>query len=273
MIQNMLKMPLFSLCLLSPLISCVSVPGTDRKAFILLSKSKEESMGAAAYQETLKSFGAGSSKSKIITSGKHYEMLQRVGRRIAAVSHVRDYNWKFTLVDDEQKNAFCLPGGKVVFYTGILKDLQNEAGMAIVMGHEVAHAVARHGAQRVSNAMALNAGVLVLSAAAFREDPEKFQTSMALLGAGAAVGVTLPFSRSNETEADSIGIMYAAKSGYDPREGPRFWARFGKGASATPQWLSTHPHGKNRVNNLNKLIPEAMKLYNQSPKHGLGESI
>jgi metalloendopeptidase OMA1, mitochondrial len=259
---------LFSVMSAPVITSCVSIPGTDRKAFILMSRDTEIGMGDAAYKEVL-------SKSKVVTSGPQYEMVQRVGRRIAAVADVKDFNWKFALVDDPTMNAFCLPGGKVVFYTGILPVLQNEAGMAVVMGHEVAHAVARHGAERVSRSMAVNAGVVAVSAGAFHKDPEKFSASMALLGAGATVGLILPFSRNNELEADTIGLRYAARAGYDPSEGPRFWSRFataGKGGKP-PQWLSTHPADTTRIKNLEKLQREVEADYQKSPKYGLGEKI
>lgn len=257
-------------------LACVSVPGTNRKAFILVSQDQETKMGEEAFREVIaQNNGKDGKPSKLLTSGPKYEMLQRVGKRIAAVSDVKDFKWEFALIDDPTMNAFCLPGGKVVFYTGIFPVLQNEAGMAIVMGHEVAHAVARHGAERMSRSMAVNVGVVAVSAGAFHKDPEKFSASMALLGAGAAVGLILPFSRGNELEADSIGIRYAARAGYDPAEGPRFWSRFAaitKGGK-TPQWLSTHPADDTRIKNLMKLQQEADGEYQKSAKYGLGEMI
>lgn len=256
--------------------SCVSVPGTNRKAFIMVSRDQEIKMGDEAFQEVLAQNSAQKGKpTKLITSGPKYEMLQRVGKRIASVSDVKDFEWKFALVDDPTMNAFCLPGGKVVFYTGIFPVLKNEAGMAIVMGHEVAHAVARHGAERMSRSMAVNLGVIAVSAGAFHKDPEKFSTSMALLGAGATVGLILPFSRDNELEADSIGLKYAARAGYDPSEGPRFWSRFSSAIKGgkSPQWLSTHPADQTRIKNLSKLQLDVSKDYEKSPKYGLGETI
>lgn len=254
----------------------MSVPGTHRKAFILISRDQEIKMGDEAYAEVLNQNGPSHGKpSKIVTSGAAYEMLQRVGKRIAAVADIKDFEWKFTLVNDPTMNAFCLPGGKVVFYTGILPVLKNEASMALVMGHEVAHAVARHGAERMSRSMAVNAGVIAVSAGAFHKDPQKFSTSMALLGAGATVGLILPFSRANESEADEIGLHYAARAGYDPAEGPRFWSRFanmGKGGKP-PQWLSTHPSDETRIQNLSKIEKSAIEEYQKSPQYGLGEKI
>ena len=257
----------------------MSVPGTDRKAFILMSRDNEIQMGEEAYREVLSKYGGTKGKgTKLVTSGANYEMLQRVGKRIAAVANVKDFDWKFSLIDDPTPNAFCLPGGKVVFYTGILPALKNEAGMAIVMGHEVAHAVARHGAERMSRAMAVNAGVLAVSAGVFHKDAEKFNASMALLGAGATVGLILPYSRGNELEADSIGLRYAAEAGYDPAEGPLFWSRFAKfgekeGGGKPPQWLSTHPADDKRVENLSKLQKQVVDDYERSPKYGLGADI
>jgi len=258
------------------LAACVSLPGTNRKGLILVSRDYEISLGDEAYREVLtQNSGSPGKASKLITSGPQYEMLQRVGKRIAAVSDVKDFNWKFSLVNDPTMNAFCLPGGKVVFYTGMLPILKNEAAMAIVMGHEVAHAVARHGAERMSRTMLVQAGVVAVSAGAFHKDPEKFGASMALLGAGATVGLILPFSRSNETEADTIGLRYAARAGYDPSEGPKFWSRFSAavGGGKAPKWLSTHPTDESRIKNLNQLQHEVWADYEKSPKYGLGETI
>jgi metalloendopeptidase OMA1, mitochondrial len=254
---------LASLVLLS---SCVSLPGSDKKAFVLISPSQEAAMGLQAFNEIKE-------KEKLSTNKRLNEILQRVGKRIAAVAPVKDFKWEFVLIESKEMNAFCLPGGKVAFYTGILPVLENEAAMAVVMGHEVAHAVLRHGAQRVSQQMALQGGLAVLDATVL-QSRENRGLVLAGLGLGAQVGVVLPFSRGHETEADDFGIRYAAEAGYDPAEGPRFWSRFAKatGGGGTPNFLSTHPTSASRIEHLNKLQQEASAAYSASPRYGLGEN-
>jgi metalloendopeptidase OMA1, mitochondrial len=250
------------------LASCVSVPGTDRRAFIALPRSQEKAMGEQAFKEIKE-------KEKISNNKRWNEILQRVGRRIAAASPVKDFDWEFVLIESEQMNAFCLPGGKVAFYTGIFPVLENEAGLAIVMGHEVAHAVARHGAQRVSQAIALQGGLAVLDVTLL-QDKKYRGLILGGLGLGAQVGVMLPFSRAHESEADELGIRYAAAAGYDPAEGPRFWSRFAKatgGGGSPPVFLSTHPPSANRIEHLKQLQKEATGLYRKSPQYGLGEKL
>jgi predicted Zn-dependent protease len=247
------------------LSSCVSLPGSDKKAFVLISPSQEAAMGLQAFNEI-------KAKEKISTNKRLNEILQRVGKRIAAVAPVKDFNWEFLLIESREMNAFCLPGGKVAFYTGILPAIENEAAMAIVMGHEVAHAVLRHGAQRVSQQMALQGGIAVLDATVL-QSRENRGLVLAGLGLGAQVGVILPFSRGHESEADDFGIRYAAQAGYDPSEGPRFWSRFAKatGGSGAPNFLSTHPTSASRIEHLEKLQQQAAAVYETSPRYGLGE--
>ncbi|MEO5667061.1 MAG: M48 family metallopeptidase [Bdellovibrionota bacterium] len=249
------------------LSSCVSLPGSDKKAFIVVSKDQEAAMGLQAFNEI-------KAKEKISTDPRLNAILQRVGKRIAAVTPVKDYKWEFVLIESKEMNAFCLPGGKVAFYTGILPVLENEAAMAIVMGHEISHAVLRHGAQRISQAMALQGGLAVLDAAVLKDSQHR-GLIMAGLGMGAQVGVLLPFSRAHESEADETGIRYAAAAGYDPAEGPRFWTRFSKitEGGAPPAFLSTHPSSASRIERLKELQHEAEGLYESSEKHGLGENL
>ncbi len=247
--------------------SCVSLPGSDKSAFIMISESEEKSMGRKAYAEIL-------SKEKLSNNLRWQEILQRVGKRIAAQTPVK-YQWEYSLVQSKEMNAFCLPGGKVAFYTGIIPVLQNEAAMALVMGHEVAHAVQRHGAQRMSQGLLLQGGLALGSVALGGEGNTSGNLVMAALGLGAQVGVMLPFSRSHETEADSIGLKYAAGAGYDPEEGFRFWERFARETKGgkMPNFLSTHPSEKSRIDNLRKLAVSVRALYENSPKYGLGETL
>ncbi len=263
MIQKFLN---FSLLLFFS--ACVTVPGSNKSAVILVSESEEKKMGTRAYAEIL-------AKERISRDSRLNAILQRVGQRVAAQAPVK-YDWQFTLIDSKDMNAFCLPGGKVAFYTGIVPSLQNEAGMAIVMGHEIAHAVARHGAQRMSQAMMMQGGLILTSAAlGLGKKGESGNIIMAALGLGAQVGVMLPFSRNHESEADTIGLEYAAGAGYDPEEGFRFWERFSKatGGGGTPGFLSTHPSPSSRIKELQKMAAKVQDIYQGSPKYGLGETL
>ncbi len=251
------------------IVACVTTPESGRRAFILTSEGQENQMGLQAYQEMMK-------KEKLSSNTAWNEILQRVGKRIAAASKRSDYQWEFKLVESKEMNAFCLPGGKVAFYTGIVPIFENEAQMAAVMGHEVAHAVARHGGQRITMALGTQIGLAGLSAAlgGSDENPTK-GLLLSALGVGATLGAVLPFSRSNETEADEIGIRYMARAGYDPREASKFWGRFAKatGGSGQPSFLSTHPSSQGRQENLAAKVNEVMPEYERSPKHGTGVAI
>lgn len=260
------KQTLNALCLLS-LSACVTTPGTRGHSLIVTSVSQENGMGKQAFEEIKQ-------KEKISRDPRLNAMLQRVGKRIAGVAPV-SFEWEFILVESKDMNAFCLPGGKVAFYTGILPVLENEGAMAIVMGHEVAHAVARHAGQRMTQTMGVQLGLAAIDATVLRDNQYR-QLALAGLGLGANVGLLLPFSRDHESEADSLGIRYAAQAGYDPAEGPRFWQRFSKATSAggkPPQFLSTHPADSTRIRNLEKLQAEAQALYQASGKYGTGEKI
>jgi len=236
----------------------------------MMSHQEERAMGLQAFQQIM-------SKEKISRDARTHAILQRVGRRISAVAEAKHrvgYDWKFTLIESDQKNAFCLPGGKVAFYTGMLNDLQNEAALAIVMGHEASHAIMRHGAQRssqgVATGLAMNIGTELLG---LRNRPSG-QLWMAAFGLGAQVGVVLPFSRNHESEADVYGLEYAAKAGYDPREAARFWSRFGKDSAGGNDFFSTHPASSKRVQKLKALEAKAMLWYKAAPqKFGRGESL
>jgi predicted Zn-dependent protease len=248
------------------LVGCVTTPETGRQAFIITSESEEAALGVQAYHEIL-------SKEKIANNPQWNAILQRVGSRIAKAANRPNYQWEFKLIESTQKNAFCLPGGKVAVYTGILPLMKNEAGMAVVLGHEVAHATARHGGQRISSAMGTQLGLAALGELIGGDDKStQKQLLMAALGVGANIGVALPFSRANESEADEIGLIYMARAGYDPNEAPRFWDRFASESGSPPEFLSTHPNSANRRDALTSQIPKVMPIYERSPKTGLGES-
>jgi predicted Zn-dependent protease len=255
------------------LSACVTVPGTDKSTFNFFSPQQENKMGADAYAEMLK-------KEKEANNPRIKAMLLRVGSRISAVAEARHHSgfqWEFKLIESKEANAFCLPGGKVAFYTGILPALENEAAMAIVMGHEVAHATLRHGGQRMSTAYGtqlLTVGAGLLAANAIK-NPNTKNIAMAAIGAGVGIGVILPFSRSNEAEADAFGLEYAAAAGYDPAEAAAFWTRFSQKSAGKepPAFLSTHPSNASRIKNLQELKNKVEPLYLRSAQYGLGEQI
>lgn len=250
---------LLALLALLPLLffsSCATVPVTGRHALNLIPDSQAASLGADAYRQVL-------SENKIITSGADYDRVVRVGRALAAICDEKSFQWEFNLIDDPKTvNAFCLPGGKVAVYSGILPIAQNEAGLAVVMGHEIAHAVARHGSERMTNNLAFQIGGAGLDALLSEKSAATRQLVLTAYGVGGQVGVLLPWSRGQESEADHIGLVYMARAGYDPHEAPLFWQRMQAGAGESPpEWLSTHPAPGNRVRNLEGWMPEAMKEY------------
>jgi metalloendopeptidase OMA1, mitochondrial len=240
------------------LAACETVPITGRSQLQLLGERTEIQMGLSAYQDTLKN-------EKISGDARLNEQVIRVGRRIAEATGRNDYQWEFKVVDNNKMvNAFCLPGGKVAVYTGILPVARDDAGLATVMGHEVAHAIARHGGERVSQQMAVEGLVAATAIALSERDPKQANLYAGLLGAGATVGVLLPYSRLQESEADRLGLIFMAKAGYDPRAAPEFWRRMaeaGKGKARPPEFLSTHPADETRIRQLEKWLPEALAYY------------
>lgn len=261
--KNILLLILFVI-----LTACSTTPA-GKKAFLITSEAQENQQGADAYKEIL-------SKEKEVVGTREAKMVEAIGKKIAAVANKPDFQWEFKTIQSDQPNAFCLPGGKVAVYTGIFKYARNEAGLATVMGHEIGHALARHGGQRMSQAMATNvalAGLAVIGLS--KMDPEKRNLTMAALGAGATLGIILPFSRAHETEADEIGLTLMAKAGYDPREAVAFWDRFSQasGGKVPPEFLSTHPNSSKRKENLERLQEKAMNEYQSSPKLGKGQDI
>jgi predicted Zn-dependent protease len=202
------------------------------------------------------------SEEKLSEDSQSAAILERVGRRIAAVADRPGYDWEFALVEGEQANAFALPGGKVAVYTGILQYTQDEAGLATVIAHEVAHALARHGAERMSRGLLLELGEQGVLAALGASAPGAVQAVSLAYGLGTTIGIELPFSREQELEADHIGLVLMAEAGYDPREAIAFWERMAaKGGKRPPQFLSTHPYDEVRIRQLELLLPEALQHY------------
>lgn len=251
------------------LVSCAKVPLTGRKQFSLVSQSEMVALGAESYQQFL-------DESELSQDAQETMMVQEVGEKIAlsAEKFMREhgmekeleyYQWEFNLVEaDTIVNAFCMPGGKVAVYSGLLPVAEDKNGLAVVMGHEVAHAIANHGGERMSQLLAAQFGAVVLSEA-MKEQPEKTQQLVFLAyGIGANVGVLLPYSRRHESEADRIGLILMARAGYDPREAIPFWQRMSQqGGARPPEFLSTHPEPERRMEDIRNELPEAMKYYQQ----------
>ena len=257
------------LCAMAVLLAaCESAPVTGRSQLMLVGEREEQQMGLQAYREVL-------AKEPLSNDAQTNALVEKVGRRIAAAAErppgdlwkAPRFRWEFKTVDKNEFNAFCLPGGKVVVYTGILPITRTEAGLAVVIGHEVAHALAHHGAERMSNQKAAQVGTAVASAALSTTVPggnrAYLPAMMAAVGAGATYGYVLPMSRAQESEADRIGLILMALAGYDPREAVTVWERM-RAANTGPrkaEWLSTHPADTTRIADIRHWLPEAMKYY------------
>jgi predicted Zn-dependent protease len=248
-----------SLCLVlfsAFLPGCTTVPETGRKQVNFMTPQAEMQLGFSEFEKMKQG-------TPISKDAKINEMVTRVGQRIAAVANLPDAQWEFVVFDSKEANAFCLPGGKVGIYTGILPITKDEAGLATVIGHEVAHAVARHGGERISRAVLTQLGGQALGAAT---SESKYSAAFqAAYGLGSQVAVELPHSRGQESEADRIGLIYMARAGYDPEAAVGFWQRFGeynaKAGSSTPAFLRTHPTDETRVKQLQQWMPEAKAQY------------
>lgn len=248
-------------------ISCSTVPLTGRSQLNMIPSGEMLTMSYQQYDEFLKS-------AKLSTNQAEVSMVKRVGANIqqavekymsdhAISSRLKGYNWEFNLVEDEQINAWCMPGGKVVVYTGILPVTQDEAGLAVVMGHEIAHAIAEHGNERMSQQLLQQVGAVGLMVAMKDKPAETQAIWLSVYGVGTTVGIMLPYSRTHESEADHLGLIFMAMAGYDPHAAPEFWKRMasGKQGGSPPEFLSTHPSDQTRINDITSWIPEAMKYY------------
>jgi metalloendopeptidase OMA1, mitochondrial len=247
--------------LVMALAGCVKAPYTERSQFIIVSEPEETQLGLTSFDDVKKT-------STMVSSGPDLDMLKRVGKRIAEAADRPNYNWEFVLIQDKQVNAFALPGGKVAFYTGILPFTKDEQGAAVVMGHEVAHALARHGAERMSQQEVVAIGQTALMVAVAGKAPAAREALMSAYGVGANVGLLLPFSRTQESEADKIGLMLMAKAGYDPRAAVSFWKRMAENSDGKTQieLLATHPNDARRIKDIEEFMPVAMDVYRQNVK-------
>lgn len=247
--------------------SCSTVPITGRSQLNIIPASQMLSMSFSQYDDFLKT-------NKLSGNKEQTAMIKRVGLKIQKAvekyfadhnmsSSLQGYNWEFNLVESDEANAWCMPGGKVVFYTGILPLTQTETGVAVVMGHEIAHAVAEHGSERMSQQMLTQLGAVALSEALQSNSEQTQQIAMTAFGLGAQFGVILPFSRKHESEADHLGLIFMAMAGYNPREAVSFWKRMAanSGGQAPPEFMSTHPSDATRIADIERLLPEALNYY------------
>lgn len=248
---------------------CASAPVTGRRQLLTVSAAEENKMGLTAYQEVLE-------KEPVTQNAAYSEMVERVGQRIAAVANRPDFDWEFKVIEADTQNAFCLPGGKVAIYTGMLPVCETEAGLAVVMSHEIGHAIARHGGERMSHKMVQNLGQMGMGKLLQNADDQKKQIALTAFNVGSEYGAILPYSRKHELEADEIGLMLMSKAGYDPSAAPEFWERFAtaKGGESPMEFMSTHPADSRRSAALREKLPEAMGLYQAAgQQYGLGEAI
>ncbi len=255
---------------LSMLYSCTTVPVTGRSQLNLIPSESMLSMSYQQYDQFLK-------ENKLSTNAVETERVKRVGRNIERAvvryfaernmsHHLRDYKWEYNLVESKELNAWCMPGGKVVVYEGLLPITVDDTGLAVVMGHEIAHAVAQHGNERMSQQLAMQLGGMALATAVASRPQQTQQLWMAVFGVGTQVGILLPYSRLHENEADELGLTFMAMAGYDPRKAVDFWERMSaaKSGQAPPEWLSTHPSDQTRMQRIKAIIPTVMKYYEGS---------
>lgn len=265
---------LLFLLLISAIVACKKTAFTGRKQLNLIPVSTLNQMSYTEYKSFI-------SQNKTASSGKDVDLVRRVGNdlRLATEAYYRargqekelkNFAWEFNVVDDPKTvNAFCMPGGKVVVYTGILAVTQNEDALAVVMGHEIAHALANHGNERMSQGLVAQLGLTSLDLALSQKPSQTRNLLLAAAGAGAQVGVLLPFSRKHESEADEIGLYLMTMAGYNPNEAAPFWDRMNKsGGSRPPEFLSTHPDPKKRSSELRKLVPKAQAYARKYPVNG-----
>ena len=247
--------------------SCSTVPITGRKQLDLIPDNQMLSLSFSQYDQFLKS-------NKESTNQYDIDLVNRVGKRIAGAvekyfaeknlsSQLDGYKWEFHVIESKEVNAWCMPGGKVVVYTGILPVVQDDTGLAVVLGHEIAHAIAEHGNERMSQELLRQAGAVSLMVAMNDEPAQTRALWLGVYGAGTQLGIMLPYNRTQESEADHLGVIFMAMAGYDPHSAPEFWQRMSavREGEQPPEFLSTHPSDETRMNDLKSWIPEAMQYY------------
>lgn len=249
---------IIAFCLVLLLAACARVPISNRKQVNLLAESELIEMSKVEYNSFL-------SQHQVVNYGEQYEMVKRVGEKLAAAAtefldkehklhRVQGFEWEFSLVESNELNAWCMPGGKICFYTGILDVCQDEQGVAVVMGHEIAHAIARHGNERMSKGGMVNLGGQILDVAISQQSESARYLLLNAYGIGAQVGYILPFSRKHELEADMMGLVFMKLAGYDVNEAEDFWKRMSEKGGSVPEFLSTHPNDEKRAQEIRDFI-------------------
>jgi predicted Zn-dependent protease len=264
------RFPYLPILLVAFLVSCAKVPISNRKQMNLLPESEMLSMSLTSYGDFLRK------NPPVADTDPNAQLVSRVGKKISVsveqylksngfASRVKDFKWEFHLVNNSEVNAWCMPGGKVVVYSGLLPVTKDESSLACVMGHEIAHAVARHGNERMSQGLITELGGVALDVALANKSQQTRAMFMTAYGAGATVGYILPYSRLHESEADKLGVVFMAMAGYDPNLSIGFWERMSKvGGAKPPELLSTHPSDQTRIKDLKSFMPTAMKYYKPS---------
>ncbi|MBD3315051.1 MAG: M48 family metalloprotease [Chitinivibrionales bacterium] len=252
------------------LLMCQPVPLTQRSQLNLIPESQLLPLSSDEYQSML-------NEMEVVTGTREAAMVKRVGRRIKSAvadymaeigyeERLEDYEWEFNLIEDSAINAFAMPGGKVGVFTGMMPVAETETGLAVVMAHEIAHVIAQHGNERMSQALLVQLGGAALSVALAERPAETRRLFLAAYGLGSQLGVLLPYSRLHESEADRLGLIFMAKAGYNPREAVDFWQRMEEASEggAPPAFLSTHPTHQQRIENLREQMPEALEYYREA---------
>ena len=252
-------------------VACSVVPLTGRKQFTVIPVEQMLSLSADSYSQVLKDTKA-STNQRYVTSvrnvGQHLTAaVQQYMKQNGLESSIQGYQWQYNVLISNELNAWCMPGGQIAFYEGIMPVCQDDNGVAVVMGHEIAHAVAKHGNERMSEQLVVQMGGVALSEALKTKKETTQQLAMLAFGVGSNLGVMLPFSRTHESEADELGLYFMAMAGYDPRTAPAFWERMlAQGSARVPEFLSTHPDPANRIKDLQKHMPKAMEYYQANKK-------
>jgi len=252
-------------------VQCATVPLTGRKQFSIIPASEIMALSNQSYDQILK-------ENKLSSNRDYVNSVKKVGQNIASTVEkyfaskkqselLKGYAWEYNVLQSKEVNAFCLPGGKIAFYEGIMPVCINDNGVAVVMSHEISHAIANHGNERMSEQLAVQLGGMALQTALQQEPETTQQLAMTAFGVGTAVGILLPFSRTQESEADELGLYFMAMAGYDPGEAINFWQRMmEQSKGAPPEFLSTHPSDQTRINQLKSHMNKAMQFYNKSQK-------
>ncbi len=248
------------------LVSCASVPMTGRKQFVAIPTSQMIALSGESYSKVLE-------ENKISSNVYYRERVNAVGENVTRAvetylkqngleTYIEGYQWQYNVLVSEELNAWCMPGGQIAFYEGIMPVCINDAGIAVVMGHEIAHAVAQHGNERMSQQLLIQLGGIALSEAMKTQKEQTIDLALIAFGVGSKIGVELPFSRTHENEADELGLYFMAMAGYDPSIAPVFWERMeALGGTPVPEFLSTHPNPANRIEHLKQIMPKALEYY------------